>query len=340
MQFDFENKKLVLGIGTVAAAFGIGVVMQSVESTPALDAQIKSPEPFTVEDITLTASTGTRPAMLSTLMPAPTIKAPERLMPPADTDGNLVLPVAATPDVLAPGTGAAPADNVASACAIEMTATPGMAATVTLDLNAACLPEERFVVHHNGMMFSAMTDDAGQANLVVPALAERSVFIVSFDNGDGAVQQADVPDIGSYSRVVAQWRGEAGLGLHAREYEAEYFAPGHVHAAQSGSLDDADQGKSGVLQRFGAGSGPEPLMAEIYSYPVALARDAGTIALSLEAEITEANCDAEVDAQTLEIGPDSPLRVRDLTLYMPQCDAVGDFLVLKNLVGDMTLAAK
>ena len=34
------------------------------------------------------------------------------------------------------------------------------------------------------------------------------------------------------------------------------------------------------------------------------------------------------------------LRVRDLSLSIPACDGVGDFLVLKNLVEDLKIAAR
>ena len=50
------------------------------------------------------------------------------------------------------------------------------AAMVKLKLDAACLPNERLTVHHNGMIFTEATDDKGQLNVTVPALAEEAVF--------------------------------------------------------------------------------------------------------------------------------------------------------------------
>jgi hypothetical protein len=78
----------------------------------------------------------------------------------------------------------------------------------------------------------------------------------------------------------------------------------------------------------------------VYSFPTGTAKRGGEIALTVEAEVTEANCNTSVAAQTLEIRDAAGLRVRDLTLEMPQCDTTGDFLVLKNLVEDLTIAAR
>ena len=226
------------------------------------------------------------------------------------------------------------------ACDITMDASPEPGAIVSLSLDAPCMTDERFVLHHNGMMFSAMTDQDGKADLSVPALTENAIFIASFGNGDGAVAQQTVEDLSKYGRVVVQWKGDTGLGLHAREFEAEYYSSGHIHAEAKGALEDLQRGTGGYLQRFGTRSGFDPLIAEVYSFPVGQNRKDGTVYMSVEAEVTALNCGLDVEAQTLEIREGADIRIQDLTLFMPKCDAVGDFLVLKNLVEDMTLASR
>ena len=88
---------------------------------------------------------------------------------------------------------------------MEATALP--AAMVELSLNAPCLTNERFVMHHSGMMFSAITSDEGTMDVIVPALTENAVFIASFVNGNGAVAQVTAEGMADVGRVVVQWRG-------------------------------------------------------------------------------------------------------------------------------------
>lgn len=224
-------------------------------------------------------------------------------------------------------------------CEITLTADPAPAAMVDLMVEASCMPQERFTLHHNGMMFHALTTKDGLARLRVPALAENAVFIASFSTGDGAVAQIDVPTLAFYERVVVQWRGDAGLGLHALEFDATYFGKGHIHAGTPGDMASATSGTSGFLSRFGDDAGPEALKAEVYTFPSRMSETGGQIGLSVEAEVTAMNCGKEVEAQTLQLKAGESLRTNDLTLYMPACDANGDFLVLKNLLQDLKVAA-
>lgn len=253
---------------------------------------------------------------------------------PEDTAGILV--AAAAPMQVAPDT--APSSVPSTACDITMTADPAPTAMADLMVTASCLPDARFTLHHNGMMFHALTDANGQSKLRVPALSENAVFIASFANGEGAVAQIDVPTLAFYDRVVVQWHGNAGLGLHALEFGATYFDKGHIFSGAPGNMKDAANGTSGFLSRFGHDTGPAALMAEIYTFPTRTSENDGQIGLSIEAEVTSANCDREIDAQTLQLTPGQALRTNDLTLYMPACDASGDFLVLNNLLQDLKVA--
>ena len=72
------------------------------------------------------------------------------------------------------------------------------------------------------MMFTAMTDDAGAADLQVPALAEVAVMIVAFTEGDGAVSTVVVPDFANYDRAVLQWQGNTSVMLSAYEGDAGF----------------------------------------------------------------------------------------------------------------------
>ncbi len=81
-------------------------------------------------------------------------------------------------------------------------------------------------------------------------------------------------------------------------------------------------------------------MAEVYTFPAAAAKTAGAVSLTIEAEITAANCGKALDAQTLERRLGNSLRARDLSLAMPDCSAAGDFLVLKTPGNDLKIASR
>ncbi len=235
----------------------------------------------------------------------------------------------------------APSDTVEmSACQIEMTATPTVAAMVNLGIDAPCLANDRVTLHHNGMMITETTDADGSLEITVPALAEQAVFIASFSNGAGAMARTEVSALSLYDRVVVQWKGLSGLELHALEYGAPYFSAGHVWAEAARSPESASDGTGGFIMPLGNPDAPSPLLAEVYTFPTETARQSGLIDLSVEAEVTDLNCGREIAAQTLEVHGGAVPKVKDLTLPMPACDATGDYLVLKNLLQDLSIAAR
>ena len=64
----------------------------------------------------------------------------------------------------------------------------------------------------------------------------------------------------------------------------------------------------------------------------------GAIRISIETEITTANCGREMRAESLQPGSDGYEPV-ELTLFVPGCEALGDILVLKNVLRDMKIAS-
>jgi hypothetical protein len=218
-------------------------------------------------------------------------------------------------------------------CAIDANVAVEDMANVVLSVTAPCLRNERVTIHHKGMMFSDATDAQGDLNVAIPALSERAVFIIDFDSGGAKVIMADVPTLSDYKRIAVQWTGASGLEIHAREFGADYGDPGHVW---SGSENAA----RGVVTRLGKSDGLAPRMVEVYTYPAGNSTQSGTVTMSVETEVTQANCGRELTAQSFELGQDGSLRTHELTLAMPNCTTVGDFLVLNNLVDDLKIAAK
>ncbi|MBE9636729.1 translocase [Salipiger mangrovisoli] len=224
-------------------------------------------------------------------------------------------------------------------CAVSMAARTGAGAMVTVSIDAPCFASERLTIHHNGLMFTEVTQPDGTLRVEVPALAEQALFIAAFANGAGATALAEVPALPFYDRVVLQWRGNGGLSLHANEFGAAGDEAGHVWAAAAGDLTRTARGEGGFLTRLGDAASAEARLAEVYTFPAAASKTAGAVSLTIEAEITAANCGKELDAQTLERRLGNSLRARDLSLAMPDCSATGDFLVLKNLLEDLKIAA-
>ncbi len=210
---------------------------------------------------------------------------------------------------------------------------------VTLALSAPCQGGERVTIHHTGLMFTEVTDETGSLTIDVPALKENVLFVASFENGDGAVAHAEVPSLAFYERVVLQWEGDTGLQLHAREFDAAYGAAGHIWNAASGDIAMTARGESGFLVQLGRPDGANAMMAEVYSFPAGTTSSTGRIALTIEAEITAANCGTEVEAHSFELTNGEALRVHDITLAVPDCDSIGDFLVLKKPLEDLTIAS-
>jgi hypothetical protein len=221
-----------------------------------------------------------------------------------------------------------------------MDAVAGHAAMVTLTLAAPCYPNAVVAIHHQGMMFNMVTDDKGALTVEVPALDKDAFFIAAFDDGKGAVALTTVADLALYDRAVLQWQGEADVQLHALEFGAGYADKGHLWAASTGDTFATSVGTGGFISELGSGNSISGMKAEVYSFPTGLASIQGDIKLNVEAEVTARNCGRDIAAETIQVGPDMQSSVADLTMRMPACDAIGDFLVLKNMFEDLTIATR
>ncbi len=319
-----RTKEILTAVGTLACAVGIGFVMQSSDTAQQRYGAAEAARPVAdngalldVEGIILTSAALDSPIALPTPDNQVIKAAAPQSLPPVPDSHSATIPAAC--------------DIVAEAQAVA-------AAMVKVTLNAACLPNERLTVHHNGMIFTEVTDDKGRLNVTVPALAEEAVFVLAFGNGDGAVAQTSVPELSGFNRVVLQWKGAAGFELHAREFGADYEDAGHVWSGAPRDMTAAVLGEGGFMARNGDTDTSDPLMAEVYSFPVAAAAQEGDVALSVEAEVSEANCGLEIEAQALELRGSDQVKTQNLTLAVPDCDAVGNFLVLNNLLQDLKVA--
>ncbi len=327
-------KKILTVAGTLGCAAGIGFVMQSSDTAEkryggsqgmAAAAPVQAGAVaigvngtlLNLQDITLTSAEFEAeidvPAVDSQVR---TSSAPQSILPEPDL----------------------PAPAVKTECEITAKARPIAAAMVDLWMEAPCLPSERVTVHHSGMVFTETTSATGAMDITVPALAKDAVFIVAFSNGDGAVAQTRIEELENFDRVVLQWKGQTGFQIHAREFGADYGTRGHIWAEAPGDVADVVTGNGGLITELGDRTVPDALVAEVYSFPKAATSQSGEVALSVETEVSASNCGQEIEAQSLEVGGDAQVNTTDLTLAVPECDAIGSFLVLNNLLQDLKVA--
>lgn len=340
------KKEIMTGVATLAIAVGVGFIMQrtdaadqrygqasiavpisSSSAASAPDETAAPTEPLDVQGIELTSASQVDP-----------VAAPSASIARAPDTDPAITRVAAAPDTLL----SPPVEEALPSkpdCDVQASARAIPGAMVSLELEAPCAINERVTVHHNGLMFSYATNDTGGLRVLAPAMSEQAVFIFALPNGDGAVAQINVPDIDGYARIALQWRGQAGFQLHAREFGANYGETGHIWSETEANLSGLQSGQNGFLMRVGNEAMADPLVAEIYSFASAKATRTGLIDVSVEAEVTAVNCGKRIEAQSFEIGAGGSIKTHDLTLHVPGCDAIGDFLVLNNLIPDMTVAA-
>ncbi|OJI94938.1 hypothetical protein LY10_01249 [Planktotalea frisia] len=349
-----DIKRIVMAGGVLATAGAIGFVMQNGESAKARYAGAPVPDisgtqsdPMEVTDIKLTSATS-KPIVSEAVATKPTTKpmsesVAEAIEAPAQEIDEPVVRTAALGDIALKTTSAAEIEEPeiagpASLCDISMNAVPSAAAMVDVSLKADCYPNERVTFHHNGMMFTHATDRDGNLDLSIPALSENAVIIVAFANGEGALANAKVPSLADYDRMVVQSKAKSNLHINAFEFGANFREDGHVNVKSERTIEHAEQGLGGFITVLGDKAQGEALVAEVYTFPTNTSQAQGDVHVSVDANVTIANCGLRIEAQTLEVSRAGKMKVQDLSLPIPGCDAVGDFLVLQNLIQDLKVA--
>jgi len=293
------------------------------------------PDPALVETVFMSSSEGTTG-------PSPLDSAGEGLILPLDAPQAPVLPQ--------PGRLAQAAEAVTTItdqalspfglpCGLSVSTTASEGAIVALDIMDPCQPHSRVVIEHSGLNLTGRTDVMGLLTMDVPVFENPAFFTVRMPDGASDSSLALVPDLGSYYRVAVQWNEDRSLELHAMEFGATYGDPGHIWLDQAGSVDRAVSGEGGFVMQVGSADVPLPMLAQIYSFPRDTLGDAGNVRLTIEAPVTEANCGQDTLARTLELEEDGRVSVIELTFTLPGCDAVGDYLVLQNLLHDLRVAS-
>lgn len=237
---------------------------------------------------------------------------------------------AAAPEVPAPTEDSALAAN----CTEDMALIPQPGAMLDLGLLAQCRPDQRVLIRHGGLVVTGQTSTAGTLIASIPALASPAEVVLVFADGSQITQTVEVADLGRFDRFAVQWMDQDAFQLHALERGAKHGEPGHISAAAPRKTN----AEGGFLSIIGDDRAERPLMAEVFTWPADVPALAGRVNLTLEAAITETTCNREILGETLQLTA-GRLLVRDLSIEMPGCDAVGEFVVLQEPVAAEQLAA-
>lgn len=222
----------------------------------------------------------------------------------------------------------APGIAVAPDCTPALTVTAAPGALLSLALTAPCHRGESVSLRHGGLVIAATLDGQGGLRLDLPAFESSGQVSALLGDGGFASAAAKV-DLTGYRRFAVQWMADDAFQLHALEQGADYGAPGDVHAG------NPNPPGGGLLMQLGDPALPVPMLAEVYTWPPGKAVSVRPV---IEAAVTAATCGRALAGETLGLSG-GRVTVQSLTLAMPGCDAIGDILVLNNLVPEMTLAA-
>lgn len=325
------QRKLTLMVATGAVALGAGHFVQKqansrmADGNPPAEVVLSSVTPVAAGPDQVASQT---PSFLPPLMDA----TPSEAKAEAETAEN------AAPTELARAEDAAQPDTaevepfvtaeVVNDCALHLDLLEQPGAMIGLTLLAPCHSDQRVVLRHAGLAVTGKTSASGTLFAVLPALTAVAEVAVLFPSGETAKATIEMPGVADMQRFVVQWQAEDAFQLHGFENGASYGQPGHLSAAYAGS-----PGQGAFLTLLGDSTTDLPLLAEVFTFGPD--KDAQIV---LESAVTDATCGREILGETIMAGQGT-VEITELSLAMPDCTAVGDILVLKNLVQDMKLAA-
>ena len=224
-----------------------------------------------------------------------------------------------------------PQAQVATApdCQVDLALDSQPAAMIGVLLLAPCHAGERVVLRHAGLAFTARLGADGKLQHVLPGLVSEARVEIMFADGETVDGALDMPEAAALRRFGVQWQGSEAFVVHGFQNGADFGEPGHISPAYLGRPD------GGQLVLLGDSTVDLPLLAQIYTFPATRGQSAEVM---IEAAVTAATCGHELLGETIASGANQ-VQITELTLAMPDCSGIGDFLVLKNLASDMKIAA-
>ena len=330
------KRKAARVIAVLAVALAAGHLAQNMgnkpAAKPAASAELAK-QPTKIE--TVAAGPETAPQSLTAkpeaLAPLPAAPVAATVVAPLAAPVTALMAPVETPVVQPPAT----QTSTVQACDATLDLLVEQNAMIGITLIAPCNPNQRVVLRHGGLAVTGQTTSTGALFTALPALESAGTVEASFADGTNIKGEISVPELAALRRFGVQWQSDDAFQVHAFEGGAGYGDAGHVSAVDPHRPIPGLAARGGFLSLLGDATTANPLLAEIYTFPANPGADTEVV---VEAAVTDATCGRELLAETLTSTGGSVF-VTDLTLAMPDCDAVGDYMVLKNLVLELNMAA-
>lgn len=322
------NRQRIIRVAAIVAVAGTtGFVMQSQDKdqqAPRIAAAAALPATPAGADPAAGNSAATAAGSLPAAAAAPAATAAAAEPVPA---APMAEPAEAKAD--APLAPAAP-ETAAAACSEDMALIAQPGAMLDLGLLAPCRPGQRVLIRHGGLVVTGKTSAAGTLIASIPALSDPAEITLAFADGSTVSATIAVPDLAGFDRFGVQWMEGDAFQLHALHRK--------TGAEVSGETTAKPSPQGGFLNRLGDAAAQRPLLAEVYTFPAGTRALSGEVDLAIESAVTPATCGREILGETMQL-TGGRLVLRDLTIEMPGCEAVGEYVVLPNPVAPEKLAS-
>lgn len=270
---------------------------------------------------------------------APTLKSVQEPKPLPTPPAATLMPILETPPVLP----TRPMDGtpdmqarLSTGCDPRLFLTPAPAGTFSLSFRAPCDGEAEVEIRQGPLVATQRLDRTGRLALRIPALSDEVAVQVAL--GDTTLSaELTVPDALDFQHVALIWHGPQMLKLNAFEFGAARNEIGHVWSGAPKTPTRASRGTGGFLTRLTSDRGPS---AEIYSLPTGRAPLRGVVRLVVEAEVTTESCGKVVRARAIQPTAFRRTSETDVEVALPDCDRIGETVLLQNLLRDMRLAGR
>ena len=247
---------------------------------------------------------------------------------PEETQAPPLVAEAPQPDIGRP---------LAFSCNREATAEAGVAGMLRILLTDGCAPGTRVTVAQGLLIADWLLDHDGQRHLSFTPLQAGAPLTVTW--WDGSQTDLSLPStIGPLpSRAALAWQGPQFLSIVAQEFGPPIGGMGSgapmTHSASQAAIS---QETGGFLTTLGDGIGRT---AQVYTFPDDV-DVSDVIRLSVAAPVTLRSCARQASATALQRSPLGGMLTSRVGVALPECDAIGQTIILQNVFRDLRLAAR
>ncbi|MEO1537511.1 MAG: hypothetical protein AAFR73_07245 [Pseudomonadota bacterium] len=195
-------------------------------------------------------------------------------------------------------------------------------------VTAPCRADTRLRVQFNDLDAEVALDGQGRWEQRFPPLTSN-LRVLAQTGPYQLRRDVTLKQDAKHQHVVLAWSGAQTFHIRADTL---------LHFTGKGAPEAGNEPhKAAVSTRVGDGKGSS---FEILTFPVSAQGISGIVRLSVDARVTEANCDRSVATTAFQTGYLGTLRPTEIAYTMPACDRVGEIVRLQNLFRDMRLAAR